>query len=160
MNASTVYDFIHLLAAAVWIGGGLFANFVFTPSLAVLEPQHRGRMAATVGKRFSKLAWITALLLLLAGFLRTPSHILFNTSSTYGLLLMLKLVVVLALVVNGIMMSIVIGPKLESLLPKPGEAPLPEFFRAQKMIGGASLFASALGVLLLFLVALMHTSAM
>jgi uncharacterized membrane protein len=160
MNVYTVYEFLHLLAAVTWIGGGIFANFVFMPSLTALEPQYRGMMAAVIGKRFSVFAWSSALLLLLTGFLKTPSSMLFRFSSTYGIVLGVKLFVVLAMVISGILISVVFGPRVERLAPKPGEAPSSQFVSTQKQLKFFSLFSTLLGILLLFLVAVLRTTTM
>jgi uncharacterized membrane protein len=158
MNVSTLYEFVHLLAAVVWIGGGIFANFVFNPSLTVLEPQYRGVIAGAVGKRFSIFAWSSAMLLLLTGFLKTPSAVLFDVSSGYGLLLVIKLTIVLGAVVSGILISVVYGPRVGKLAPRPGEAPSAEFIRTQKTLGLISITASMLGIALLFCVAMLRTT--
>ena len=48
---------IHLLGAAIWVGGMFFALLVLRPSLSVLEPPARLALHGAVFSRFFRIVW-------------------------------------------------------------------------------------------------------
>ncbi len=59
---------LHLLGAAVWVGGMAFALLVLRPSLAVLEPPQRLALHREVFRRFFRLVWHVMPLVLATGY--------------------------------------------------------------------------------------------
>jgi uncharacterized membrane protein len=59
---------LHILAAAIWVGGMLFALAVLHPSLAGLDPAPRVAVAAQAFGRFFRVVWHAMPLLLLSGY--------------------------------------------------------------------------------------------
>ncbi len=59
---------LHLLGAAVWVGGMFFALLVLRPSLAVLEPPHRLALHGQVFRRFFLVVWHAMPIVLLSGY--------------------------------------------------------------------------------------------
>ena len=53
---------IHILAAAVWIGGTVFLAAVAVPYARTLDDQRRTEVVTALGRRFRPVAW-TALVL-------------------------------------------------------------------------------------------------
>ncbi|MEK6931403.1 MAG: copper-binding protein, partial [Thermoproteota archaeon] len=49
---------IHLLSAAIWVGGSLFIGIVFSPLLKTMfdSVEERLQLMIKVGKRFNKIA--------------------------------------------------------------------------------------------------------
>lgn len=131
---STMINFLHIAATVVWIGGMIFMEAVLYPSLRVLEAEHGGKVQAVVAKRFSILAWSCLAILIVTGLLRTPSEWLLNTSFTEGTLLLIKHLLIIVAIINGIVITLVYAPRLISNTPKPGEKPAPVFINSQKQI--------------------------
>lgn len=94
-------DWMHLLAASLWIGG-LLQLALFFPALRRLENEERARLMAELVPRFYQWAFISAAVLLLTGFHLTYRHIpnleaaLWATS--YGRAFLVKHLLLLALV--------------------------------------------------------------
>jgi uncharacterized membrane protein len=59
---------IHLLGAAIWVGGMFFALLVLRPSLSVLEPPQRLALHGQVFRRFFLIVWHAMPLVLLSGY--------------------------------------------------------------------------------------------
>jgi uncharacterized membrane protein len=59
---------LHLLCAAVWVGGMAFALMVVRPSLGVLDPAQRTAVLNQVFRRFFLIVWHAMPLLLLSGY--------------------------------------------------------------------------------------------
>ncbi len=67
-------DWVHLLAASLWVGGLLQLMFSF-PELRRLEPEERRQLMAALMPRFYQWAFLSAAVLLLTGFHLTYRHI-------------------------------------------------------------------------------------
>jgi uncharacterized membrane protein len=59
---------LHLVGAAVWVGGIAFMLLVLRPSLIVLEPQQRLALHARVFRRFFLYVWHLMPIVLLSGY--------------------------------------------------------------------------------------------
>ncbi len=68
MNAFVLLKILHVLSAAVWVGGMVFAVLVLRPSLAVLEPAQRIALHTQVFRRFFLIVWHAMPLLLVTGY--------------------------------------------------------------------------------------------
>jgi uncharacterized membrane protein len=149
-------DFLHLLATATWIGGMIYSVLVLMPSLTAIDPPQRGKLMGVAGKRFSFFAWGSVVVLLITGYLKTPEGMLFDTSTTYGMTLMLKHFVILLMMILGVLISLVIVPRMGKLAPKPGEQPSPEFLQTQKQLPVFAVTNMILGIVVLIFVALLR----
>ena len=149
-----ILKFLHLLATVTWIGGMIYTNLVLMPSLAAIDPLQKGKLLNALIKRFTILAWGSIIVLLVTGFLDTPSGMLFNISTFYGKVLALKHALVLIMVVIGVCITFVLGPKMKALAPKPGEKPPSELLKLQKQLSMLGLINMVLGVLVLLCVAI------
>ena len=93
---------VHLIASAIWVGGSLFIAMVFAPILKTMTPsvQERLQIMIKVGRRFNKIA-IPALLILIATGIWNSHQMLnrpeFLFSSSYGMMLVIKMFLVAAL---------------------------------------------------------------
>ena len=65
---SSAFQAIHVLGAAVWVGGMFFALLVLRPSLAALEPPQRMALHLQVFRRFFLVVWHAMPLVLLSGY--------------------------------------------------------------------------------------------
>jgi|SRR3990172_691994 len=150
---SNLIHFLHLLATVVWIGGIIFMEVVFYPSLAAIDPQQGGKALAVAAKRFTIIAWSCIIILIITGLLKTPSGWLFDTSTTIGTLLLVKYLLIVAAIVVGVVITFVVAPKLISGSPKPGEKPSPEFLKSQKQVKRLAMTNMTVGVLILLVTA-------
>lgn len=100
-----IITWIHLICAAIWVGGSLFIAIVFAPILKTMMPtmEERLQIMIKVGRRFNKIA-IPALLILIATgiwnsreFLSSPEYLF---SSSYGTMLTIKMFLVAALLIS------------------------------------------------------------
>lgn len=118
MNAGLlVARVVHILSAAVWVGGTVFLVAVAVPYARTLEPERRTEVVAALGRRFRPVAW-TALAGLAASGLYTM-HIYGLLSpaalraSEYGQGLLLKVVLAAVVVVLAAIHDLVLGPRFE-----------------------------------------------
>lgn len=154
MSDTVIYQFIHLLMTVLWIGGMLFMHFVLNPALATINPAEAGKLMGSIAKRFTIIAWSSTILLLVTGLLKTPSGLLLDTSNAYGTILLLKHLAFGIMIINGVIITFGVAPKLRSFAPKEGQRPPVEFIGAQKRLGVLSGMNMALGVLVLFLISM------
>ena len=64
---STVFQWIHLTAAVVGVGGIAFLVIVLFPSARVLTPEQRDLLVKAVAGRFRWVTWTVIILLLISG---------------------------------------------------------------------------------------------
>jgi len=100
-----IITWIHLVAAAIWVGGSLFIGIVFSPLLKTMTSsiQERLQIMIRVGRRFNKIA-VPSLIILMATGLYT-SHVLLSKpelliSTSYGTFLIIKIILVIALIIT------------------------------------------------------------
>ena len=96
---------VHLICSAIWVGGSLFIALVFAPILKTMSPsiEERLQIMIKVGRRFNKIAIPSLLILIVTGvynsyqFLAKPE---FLFSSSYGMMLIIKIFLVAALLAS------------------------------------------------------------
>jgi len=96
---------IHLISSAVWVGGSLFIAIVLAPLLKTMTVsiEERLQIMILVGRRFNKIA-IPALAVLIVTGIYNSHQILarpdFLVSTNYGILLLIKMILVAALLAS------------------------------------------------------------
>lgn len=100
-----IITWIHLISASIWVGGSLFIGIVFSPFLKTMTSsvEERMQIMIRVGKRFNKVA-VPSLIILMATGLYT-SHALIAKpdlliSTSYGIYLIIKIILVIALIIT------------------------------------------------------------
>lgn len=100
-----ILTWIHLVAAAIWVGGSLFIGIVFSPILKTMATsiEERIQIMIRVGKRFNKIA-IPSLIILIATGLYN-SHLLLSKpdlllATSYGTFLTIKIILVISLIIT------------------------------------------------------------
>jgi putative copper export protein len=156
MTMSDITNFLHLLATTTWIGGMIYINLVLNPSLAAIDPPQRGKLVGAAAKRFVFYSFGSVLILLITGLMMTPSGLLFNFSTTYGLVLTLKHFLVLSMILIGLIITFFISPKLGSLAPQPGGKPSLDFLQTQALLSRLAFINMVLGILVLLCVAILQ----
>ena len=99
-----VMTWIHLVSAAIWVGGSLFIGAVLTPILKKMpiSLEERIQMMIKVGRQFNKIA-VPSLIILIATGIYNSSFVLSNPdllfSTSYGIFLFIKIILVIALII-------------------------------------------------------------
>ena len=100
-----IITWIHLVSAAIWVGGSLFIGIVFSPILKTMSNsiEERMQIMIRVGRRFNKIA-VPSLIILMATGLYT-SHQLLGTpdilvQTSYGHFLIVKIILVVLLIIT------------------------------------------------------------
>jgi putative copper export protein len=100
-----IITWIHLVSAAIWVGGSLFIGAVMSPLLKTMSTslEERLQFMIKVGRRFNKIAIPSLIILIGTGiynsiaFLNKPDLLL---SSSYGNFLIVKIILVIALILT------------------------------------------------------------
>ncbi|GIK60270.1 MAG: hypothetical protein HND39_11240 [Ignavibacteriota bacterium] len=153
--ANQIINFLHLLATSVWIGGMIYMHLILLPSLKLIDAQQSGKLMGIISKKFSITAWISIIILLITGYLKTPAEMLLNTSSQSGIILTAKHILILCVIAVGLIIAIRIVPKLRGSMPKPGEAPQAEFIKSQKILHTLATINLTLGLLIIVLASML-----
>ena len=100
-----VLTWIHLISAAIWVGGSLFIGVVFSPLLKTISNsiEERLNIMIKVGRRFNKVAVPSLIILMGTGLYN--SHVLLSkpdllVATSYGTFLIIKIVLVIALIIT------------------------------------------------------------
>jgi putative copper export protein len=100
-----ILTWIHLISAAIWVGGSLFIGIVFSPLLKTMTDSVKTRMQIMirVGRRFNKIA-VPSLIILMATGLYS-SHMLLSkpellVATSYGTFLIIKIILVVILIIT------------------------------------------------------------
>lgn len=96
---------IHLIAAAIWVGGSLFIGIVFSPLLKTITDslEERMKIMIRVGRRFNNIAVPSLIILMVTGLYN--SHMLLGNpqllvATSYGIFLTIKIILVIALIIT------------------------------------------------------------
>ena len=113
-----IITWIHLTSAAIWVGGSLFIGAVLAPVLKKMSYslEERLQLMITVGRRFNKIAIPSLLILIGPGIYNSlpffsNSELLF--SSSYGNLLIIKIILVIALIITYVIHVRIIRKEVE-----------------------------------------------
>ena len=100
-----ILTWIHITCAAIWVGGSLFIGVVFAPILKKMSMpiEERLQLMIKVGRRFNKLAVPALIILMATGMYQ--AHLILQKSdllleSSYGNVLVIKIILVVALIVT------------------------------------------------------------
>jgi len=100
-----ILTWIHITCAAIWVGGSLFIGAVFAPILKKMSMpiEERLQLMIKVGRRFNKLAVPALIILMATGMYQ--AHLILQKSdllldSSYGNILVIKIILVVALIVT------------------------------------------------------------
>ncbi len=100
-----IITWIHLVSAAIWVGGSLFIGIVFSPLLKTMTDslEERMKIMIRVGRRFNKIA-VPSLIILMATGLYS-SHVLLSkpellVATSYGIFLIIKIILVIVLIIT------------------------------------------------------------
>ena len=99
-----IITWIHLIAAAIWVGGSLFIGIIFSQLLKTMTDsvEERMQIMIRVGRRFNKVAVPSLIILIVTGLY--SSHILLSkpdllVATSYGTFLIIKIILVIVLII-------------------------------------------------------------
>ena len=100
-----IITWIHLISSAIWVGGSLFIAVVFAPVLKTMLPsvEERLQIMVKVGRKFNKIAMPSLMILIGTGIFNSHQILSrpdFLFSTTYGILLVIKIILVAALLAS------------------------------------------------------------
>ncbi len=100
-----IITWIHLISSAIWVGGALFIAVVFAPVLKTMSSsvEERLQIMVKVGRKFNKIAMPSLMILIATGIFNSHQILSrpdFLFSTTYGILLVIKIILVVALLVS------------------------------------------------------------
>ena len=118
---------VHLLAAAVWVGGSIALVVVGVPAIRATEGEARAAAMRALGRRWRPLGWSSIGIAILSGLWLSDRHGAFRSGvldTSFDRWLMVKSGLVVLLVVGSFLHDFVLGPRLQRELR--GEAlPVP-----------------------------------
>jgi len=154
-----IITWIHLIAAAIWVGGSLFIGIVFSPLLKTISTsmEERIQIMIKVGKRFNKVAVPSLIILMVTGLYN--SHLLLSKpdlllATSYGTFLTIKIILVIALIITYAIHVRVIRKDIEDQIMSK-QMPLEQIQRLRKKIIILGEITVVLSVAILFFAALL-----
>ena len=103
---------VHLLAAAVWVGGSTALIFVGVPAIRTLEGEARARALRELGRRWRPLGYGSLAVAALTGVV-LAMHDWDEGRSPFKAILAIKVALALALVGVSYLHNYVYGPRLQ-----------------------------------------------
>lgn len=103
---------VHLLAAAVWVGGSIALVVVGVPAIRTLEGEPRGRAMRELGLRWRPLGYGSLALLAVTGVI-LAQHDWDEGRSPFRAILWVKVGLSAGLVVASYLHNFVLGPRLQ-----------------------------------------------
>jgi len=111
-------DWLHLLAAAFWVGGLFHLAVTWPPALPLLTKSQRTRSLYEVIRLFTRIAMPSVVLLVVAGLYNTWAHVPRLEAfwvTPYGKVLVVKLVIVVIMLLLGALHNFYYGKKAAQL---------------------------------------------
>ena len=156
-----ILTWIHITCAAIWVGGSLFIGAVFAPILKKMSMpiEERLQLMIKVGRRFNKLAVPALIILMVTGIYQ--SHLILQKSdllleSSYGNILVIKIILVVALIATFVIHVRVIRKDVEEkIMSKQISDDQLQVLRKKIIILGE--ITVVLSVIILFLAAVLNS---
>jgi copper resistance protein D len=125
----TISVWLHIVAAATWLGGMLFLSLVLVPTLTG-HPQ-RGALILLAARRFRAVGWVALAVLLLTGLINLHHRGLLSSqlfdagflTSSYGSTVALKLFFVALALFLSVVHDFFIGPRAARAMKQAPDAP-------------------------------------
>ena len=102
---------VHLLAAAVWVGGSTALVFVGVPAVRILEGDARGRALRELGLRWRPLGYGALLVAGTTGIALAARE--WQGTASFQIVLWVKVALAVCLLVVSYLHNFVLGPRLQ-----------------------------------------------
>ena len=156
-----IITWVHLVSAAIWVGGGLFLGVVLAPILkkTSLTLEERISLMVRVGRRFNRIAVPSLIILIGTGLYNSHSllskpDLLFATS--YGEFLIIKIILVIAVIITFLVHVRIIRKDVEEKIISK-QMPEKDIQKLRKKIIILGEVMSVISVAILFFAALLDT---
>ena len=121
MALSLVLHWLHLSAVVLWIGALGFNIMILMPNLKNVELTNRSKLMRQVMPSFLKLVWISIAIIVSTGlyrvvFVNNMTKLSDFTATSYGLSLIAKMSIVVAMIVIAAIITLRLAPKIVSHL--------------------------------------------
>ena len=154
-----ILTWIHLISAAIWVGGSLFIGIVFSPLLKTMTDsiEERMQIMIRVGRRFNKIAVPSLIILMGTGLY--SSHMLLSkpdllVATSYGTFLIVKIILVIVLIIiYAVHVRIIRSDVEEKIMSK--QMPEPQIQKLRKKIIILGEITVVLSVAILFFASLL-----
>lgn len=107
---------VHLLSAALWVGGSAVLVIVGVPAIRATEGEARAAAMRALGRRWRPLGWSSMGIAILSGLWLSDRHGAFHSDvldSSFDRWLLVKSGLVVLLVVGSLVHDFVLGPRLQ-----------------------------------------------
>ena len=108
-GGAILIGWVHMVTAAIWIGGIFFIGLVFGPVAERSESPEAKKLLQATAKRFTPIAWGAVIILIATGLVRTAGlgALNFDTliNTLYGNLLLGKIALIVIVIVNGVVIA-------------------------------------------------------
>jgi uncharacterized membrane protein len=154
-----IITWIHLISSAIWVGGSLFIAVVFAPVLKTMSSsvEERLQIMVKVGRKFNKIAMPSLMILIGTGIFNSHqilSRPEFLFSTTYGVLLVIKIILVAALLASFIVHVRIIRKDVEQKITEKQLSEV-QIIRLRKKIIIVGQLTVGLSIAILFVAALL-----
>ena len=112
---------VHLLAAAVWVGGSTALVFVGVPAVRILEGEPRSRAMRELGLRWRPIGYGALLAAALTGVALAARD--WRHDASFQIVLWVKVALAVCLVVVSYLHNFVLGPRLQAEVRAGGDQP-------------------------------------
>lgn len=150
---------VHLIAAAIWVGGSLFIGIVFSPLLKTMTTsvEERMQIMIRVGRRFNMIAVPSLFILMGTGLY--SSHQLIGKpelllATSYGTFLITKIILVILLIITYAVHVRIIRKDIEQKIMAK-EMPIDEIQKLRKKIIILGEITVVLSIAILFFASLL-----
>lgn len=143
---------IHFIGVTVWVGASLLLPAVILPAINSLEPAARLKPMVAISAKLNPAVTASAVLVFLSGILQT--YLIFGSNLSRTLIV--KIVVAVVMLANGIYLGAVLTRRVGALAPAPGSPPTPEFLKAQRQLVRHAWIQFGLAILILLIVGLLR----
>jgi copper transport protein len=155
---SILSDWLHLVAAAVWVGGLFHLVLVMPQTLFELGGRRRLHVLHRLVPLFTRLAVASTVLIAITGVYNSWVHVdgfamLWHTS--YGKAVLLKVLLFVPMIVLGGLNTFVIHPRASRLIDEEHEAETPEHSETNSRFYRSVAAEGVLGVLVLLVAAVL-----
>jgi len=121
MVLSLVLHWLHLSAVVLWIGALGFNIMILVPNLKRIDLTNRSKLMSQVMPSFLKLVWISIAIIVSTGlyrvaFVNNMTKLSDFTATSYGLSLIAKMSVVVAMIAIAAIITLRLTPKIVSHL--------------------------------------------
>ncbi|MFQ5970088.1 MAG: CopD family protein [Nitrososphaerales archaeon] len=121
MVLNLVSHWLHLIAVVLWIGGLGFNLMLLMPNLKRVDLTNRSKLVTQVMPNFLRLVWISIAIIVATGlyrvaFVNNMTELSDFTGTSYGLSLVAKMSIAVAMIVLVAIVTVRLTPKIVSHL--------------------------------------------